>query len=453
MNILDYTWCYCHNPFDDEPIMDINQSIGVDLFDGSGINGIIFAKEITMLDSMGKKRINIYINSPGGNVKDGYTIFSSILRCKTETCGYVAGVAASIAGVILQACDYKVIYSFSTYMIHNPAFAGEDISAEEDPILKLVKTSLMDMLKTSKLSKMALSKLMTAETWMTPEEALDYGFVDEIMDINAEVEAVELEYIMNNKSEMINIVNKFNLVENSVKDNIKNKNKQLTMIEKLKKLLDLADTATDKEVENALKTAFPSFGMNAFSTNEKPAGYSTLKNDKDMDDDCYNDDGSKKVMNDDDMDGDVMDYKENPAVVDGAKGGLLPTEFTNLTNEIKSLRKEVAMLKNVKANELINKAIDLGKIKDSESKVWLNLATISYEDTKLALDSMSVTKSATSLVNTIDAKKSAEFIAEKKDALNKSHIEELATVTNGTLSWDNIDFNVLHGNPNVKKTK
>ena len=81
----------------DEPIMLINSHIGFDPEDGMGVDGAQFQRELLELDSMGKKRIQVWINSPGGNVMDGYNIFSAICDSKTPVDTYAKGVVASIA--------------------------------------------------------------------------------------------------------------------------------------------------------------------------------------------------------------------------------------------------------------------------------------------------------------------------------------------------------------------
>ena len=65
---------YCVDLSADEPIMLINKHIGFDEKDGPGIDGSLFQEELLRIDAMGKKRIQIWINSPGGKVMDGYNI-------------------------------------------------------------------------------------------------------------------------------------------------------------------------------------------------------------------------------------------------------------------------------------------------------------------------------------------------------------------------------------------
>src|SRR4051794_5419098 len=95
-------WLYTVDPAADEPIMLIDKHIGFDEVEGSGIMGDIFQKELLALDGMGKSRIQVWINSPGGLVSDGYNIYNAILKSQTKVDTYCTGMAASIAGVIFQ---------------------------------------------------------------------------------------------------------------------------------------------------------------------------------------------------------------------------------------------------------------------------------------------------------------------------------------------------------------
>ena len=61
---------YCIDPSADEPILLINKHIGSDEKDGIGIDGATFQQELLFLDSLGKKRIQVWINSMGGTVMD-----------------------------------------------------------------------------------------------------------------------------------------------------------------------------------------------------------------------------------------------------------------------------------------------------------------------------------------------------------------------------------------------
>ncbi len=94
---------YTVDPSADEPIILVNKWIGKDEIDGEGIMGDQFQAELLALDSMGKKRIQVWINSPGGIVTDGYSMYNAVIKSNTKVDTYCVGIAASIAGVLFQA--------------------------------------------------------------------------------------------------------------------------------------------------------------------------------------------------------------------------------------------------------------------------------------------------------------------------------------------------------------
>ena len=181
-------WKYTVDPTSDTPCILINSHIGpsADLSENY-IDGADFEKEISTLDGMGKKSIDIYINSGGGRVDHGYSIFNSIYRCKTPTTTYAIGLANSIAGVIFQAGAKRIMYSNAILMVHNPAFDNDDDSSEENSVLNTFKKTLLEMLSfKSKLSMEEIDKLMDKETWMLADEAKKYGFCDGIIELGGE---------------------------------------------------------------------------------------------------------------------------------------------------------------------------------------------------------------------------------------------------------------------------
>jgi ATP-dependent Clp endopeptidase proteolytic subunit ClpP len=166
---------YCIDPSAEEPIMLIDKHIGMDEEEGMGIDGSLFQQELLMLDSMGKKRIQIWINSPGGVVMDGYNIFGAILKTKTPVDTHCAGIAASIAAVIFQAGRKRVMADYSILMYHNP-FGGDD----QEQLSKM-KESLVTMVsEKSGKTPDQVSVMMDKTTWLSASEAFADGLCDEI---------------------------------------------------------------------------------------------------------------------------------------------------------------------------------------------------------------------------------------------------------------------------------
>jgi ATP-dependent protease ClpP protease subunit len=158
----------------DEPIMLINKHIGYDEQMGQGIDGSTFQAELLRLDTMGKKRIQVWISSEGGMVMDGYKIYNAILKSKTKVDTYNVGIAASIAAVIFQAGRRRIMADYSLLMYHNP-YGGESTE------LKRMRESIAVMVaeRTENIKEDVL-KIMDRTTWISASEALLSGFCDEV---------------------------------------------------------------------------------------------------------------------------------------------------------------------------------------------------------------------------------------------------------------------------------
>ena len=162
---------YCIDENSDEPIMLINTHIGIDDVDGMGIDGALFQEELLYLDTLGKKRIQIWINSIGGVVIDGYNICSAILKSKTPVDTYNVGVAVSISGVILMCGRNRVGMDYSLGMVHSPN-GGNDAK-----VLELMQGSLATILSAKcDMTAEQMSNLMTKTTWLNAEEMLECGY-------------------------------------------------------------------------------------------------------------------------------------------------------------------------------------------------------------------------------------------------------------------------------------
>lgn len=136
-------------------------------------------KELGDVDS-----VDLHINSPGGSVSDGIAIFNAFKRLKAEVTVYVDGLAASIASVIAQCGDKRVMAEGALMMIHDPSTFvwgnAADMRKEAD-VLDVHKETLMTVYLNAGFSdKEELGRLMSAETWMTGEEAVENGLADEV---------------------------------------------------------------------------------------------------------------------------------------------------------------------------------------------------------------------------------------------------------------------------------
>src|SRR5580693_4406944 len=134
---------YCTDTSAEEPIMLINKHIGFDEKDGQGIDGSLFQAELLALDRIGKKRIQVWINSPGGTVMDGYNIYNAILKSDTKVDTYCVGICASIAAVIFQAGRKRIMADYGLLMYHNPygGTGGDELDAMRNSICTMIAVS------------------------------------------------------------------------------------------------------------------------------------------------------------------------------------------------------------------------------------------------------------------------------------------------------------------------
>ena len=159
----------------------IYEQIGEDFWTGGGVTAKSFQKELSAVKA---SQIDLHINSPGGEVFDGITIYNLIKQHPANVTTYIDGLAASIASVIALAGDTVIMAENALYMIHNPwGFAIGDANEmrKTADLLDKVGSSLI-VAYTSKSGKPddEISALMNDETWMTAREAKDAGFIDDI---------------------------------------------------------------------------------------------------------------------------------------------------------------------------------------------------------------------------------------------------------------------------------
>lgn len=134
------------------------------------------------------KTINLHINSPGGDVFEGVSIYNMLKQSKAKVHVYVDGLAASIASVIAMAGDTITMPENSMLMIHNPWTIAQGNSKElrkvaddMDKMGESIKTAYLSKAN-DKLDVDVLSELMDEETWLTAKESLEYGLADEVLE-------------------------------------------------------------------------------------------------------------------------------------------------------------------------------------------------------------------------------------------------------------------------------
>jgi len=174
----------------------IYEQIGEDFWSGGGVTAKGFQKELAGIKA---NQIDLHINSPGGEVFDGLTIYNLIKQHPANVTTYIDGLAASIASIIALAGDKVIMAENALYMMHNPYGAVSGNATEMRQMAETLDKVSGSLITTytakSGQTEEFIKELMDAETWMTAIEAQEYGFVDSIseqMDMAACVQFVPL---------------------------------------------------------------------------------------------------------------------------------------------------------------------------------------------------------------------------------------------------------------------
>ena len=174
-------------------------SIGSDEY-WDDISDKAFKQDIENLGDV--EHITLHINSPGGSVFSAVAIANTLKNHKAKITANIDGLAASAATIITSACDTVRMPKNALFMVHNPitfAYGNNQDMQKTLEMLNKVKNSIIETyLNKAKTNKETLSELMDNETWMSAEEAKEYGFVDEILDESVEKEVIENKLIINN---------------------------------------------------------------------------------------------------------------------------------------------------------------------------------------------------------------------------------------------------------------
>jgi ATP-dependent Clp protease, protease subunit len=184
-------------------VMDVYSRLMMDriIFLGYPINdevANIVTAQMLFLESTDRTRdIQMYINSPGGNVYSGLGMYDTMQYITPDVSTICIGMAASMAAVLLCAGTKgkRTALKHARVMLHQPsgAIGGQasdiEITVQE---IKKIKKNLYDAISyhTGKTTKQ-VEKDCDRDYWLTSEEAKEYGLVDEVLLINPRKEKKE----------------------------------------------------------------------------------------------------------------------------------------------------------------------------------------------------------------------------------------------------------------------
>ncbi len=186
-------WYEIDNRSDDEATVYVYSDIG-----WIGATAEEFVAELKDITA---PKINVRINSYGGSVFEGIAIFNALRSHPAEVTTQVDGIAASIASVIAQAGDHRIMLDASEMMIHQAT--GIAIGATESDMIELAGilknqtekiAGIYAQRKGDGRSKAHFLTLMRAGganmgTWLSPKETVSEGLADEVVIPKTKTEA------------------------------------------------------------------------------------------------------------------------------------------------------------------------------------------------------------------------------------------------------------------------
>lgn len=214
-----------------------------------------------------KKVITVRINSGGGDLETGIAIGNVLKGLKAKTIAVNEGLIGSAATLISSSCDVVKAYKGTEFMIHEAmgemsgCYTRSDLQKAINSFTCAEKVMIEIYKAKTGLAEEKLKELINAETWMTGEEAKEYGFVDELIeDENSEP---EFEFQNNKKILLVNGI-KHNIgglnIPPKVLKRLKNKrlnatggNRMTTKMEKLRNFflngLSLFNEAEEEDLQ------------------------------------------------------------------------------------------------------------------------------------------------------------------------------------------------------------
>ncbi len=148
----------------------------------SDVSAYLLSKKLEELKETSE--INVYINSYGGEVAEGLAIYNALKRHKAKVVTHCDGFACSISSVIFMAGDERIMSNASALMIHNAwnytYGNANELRKEADNLEKITQLSVNAYMSQASISEEELKSMMDEETWLMPQDALEYGFATSI---------------------------------------------------------------------------------------------------------------------------------------------------------------------------------------------------------------------------------------------------------------------------------
>lgn len=148
----------------------------------------LIVAQLLLLDSEDSERdIMLYINSPGGSVTAGLAIYDTMQHIKADVCTICFGQAASMGAFLLSSGQpgKRLALAHSRILIHQPLGGAQgqatDIEIQAKEILRIKKQLNEILASNTGQTVEKIEKDTDRDNIMSPEQAKEYGLVDEVI--------------------------------------------------------------------------------------------------------------------------------------------------------------------------------------------------------------------------------------------------------------------------------
>lgn len=242
---------YTKNPNDKIPIIVVDKHIGNDADNGEGIMGGQFLDEVFELRNSGKRKADVWINSPGGSMIESMNIEGAIglTGVNFDTLNY--GIAASASGTIYLKGEVARMTPNAIFMCHDPSGGNdEESSSEQKAFTESVAIRINEGSGRNGKPKITVDeakKMMKETTFLTADECLEIGLCDEIVSFE--------DYSPTNFKAIT--ANDFFLAGNKILNSLLQKNNIMaadTNLLLITNELELGEDASQKEIAKGIKS-------------------------------------------------------------------------------------------------------------------------------------------------------------------------------------------------------
>lgn len=148
----------------------------------------IIVSELLYLDNLNNEDIYLYINSPGGSITSGMSIYDTINFINSKVITIGLGMCASMAAFLLSSGNSRYALPNAEIMIHQPIGGAQgqatDIQIAAERIIKLKEKLNKILAQNTKQDLKTITADTERDNFLSAEEALNYGLIDQIINKN-----------------------------------------------------------------------------------------------------------------------------------------------------------------------------------------------------------------------------------------------------------------------------